>query len=101
MKLKKITHNVFNAKLHQEEANIIAKAGNKGVITIAPNMAGRGTDIQLSPEAKSAGGLAILGTECHDSRRIDKQLRGRSGRQGDPVSSQFFISLEDNLMRLF
>ncbi|YBU88859.1 MAG: preprotein translocase subunit SecA [Candidatus Walczuchella monophlebidarum] len=101
LKLKKIHHNVLNAKLHKEEANIIAKAGNKGVITIATNMAGRGTDIKLSPEAKSAGGLAILGTECHDSRRIDKQLRGRSGRQGDPGSSQFFISLEDNLMRLF
>lgn len=101
LKLRKISHNVLNAKLHKKEADIIAEAGSSGVVTIATNMAGRGTDIKLSAEAKTAGGLAILGTERHDSRRVDRQLRGRSGRQGDPGSSQFFVSLEDGLMRLF
>lgn len=96
-----ITHNVLNAKLHKKEADIIKEAGQSGVVTIATNMAGRGTDIKLSPESKTAGGLAIIGTERHDSRRVDRQLRGRSGRQGDPGSSQFYVSLEDNLMRLF
>lgn len=99
--MNKIPHNVLNAKLHQKEAEIIAQAGQAGTVTIATNMAGRGTDIKLSPEAKKAGGLAIIGTERHDSRRIDRQLRGRAGRQGDPGSSIFFISLEDDLMRLF
>src|SRR5690554_4101040 len=99
--LRKIKHNVLNAKLHQREAEIVADAGNKGVVTIATNMAGRGTDIKLSPEVREAGGLAIIGTERHESRRVDRQLRGRAGRQGDPGSSQFFVSLEDNLMRLF
>ena len=97
----KVHHNVLNAKLHKKEADIVAEAGNPGIVTIATNMAGRGTDIKLSDEVKSAGGLAIVGTERHDSRRVDRQLRGRSGRQGDPGSSQFFVSLEDNLMRLF
>lgn len=101
LKLRKIHHNVLNAKLHQKEAEIVAEAGRPGTVTIATNMAGRGTDIKLTPEAKAAGGLAIIGTERHDSRRVDRQLRGRSGRQGDPGSSQFFVSLEDNLMRLF
>ncbi|MFT3739116.1 MAG: preprotein translocase subunit SecA [Breznakibacter sp.] len=101
LKLRGIKHNVLNAKLHQREAEIIADAGQKGVVTIATNMAGRGTDIKLSPEVKAAGGLAIIGTERHESRRVDRQLRGRSGRQGDPGSSQFFVSLEDDLMRLF
>ncbi|WP_103327135.1 preprotein translocase subunit SecA [Bacteroidetes bacterium endosymbiont of Geopemphigus sp.] len=101
LKLRKISHNVLNAKLHKKEADIIAEAGSAGVVTIATNMAGRGTDIKLSDEAKIAGGLAILGTERHDSRRVDRQLRGRSGRQGDPGSSQFFVSLQDGLMRLF
>ena len=101
LKLRKIHHNVLNAKLHQKEAEIVAEAGRPGTVTIATNMAGRGTDIKLSKEAKDAGGLAIIGTERHDSRRVDRQLRGRSGRQGDPGSSQFFVSLEDNLMRLF
>lgn len=99
--LRKIPHNVLNAKLHKKEADIVAEAGNAGVVTIATNMAGRGTDIKLSDEVKAAGGLAIVGTERHDSRRVDRQLRGRSGRQGDPGSSQFYVSLEDNLMRLF
>ncbi len=99
--MRKIEHNVLNAKLHQKEADIVAKAGQKSIVTIATNMAGRGTDIKLSPEVKAAGGLAIIGTERHESRRVDRQLRGRSGRQGDPGSSVFFISLEDNLMRLF
>ena len=97
----KIPHNVLNAKQHKREAEIVAEAGNPGVVTIATNMAGRGTDIKLSPEVKEAGGLAIIGTERHDSRRVDRQLRGRAGRQGDPGSSQFYVSLEDNLMRLF
>jgi len=99
--MRKIEHNVLNAKLHQKEADIVAKAGLKGTVTIATNMAGRGTDIKLSPDVKAAGGLAIIGTERHESRRVDRQLRGRSGRQGDPGSSVFFVSLEDNLMRLF
>jgi preprotein translocase subunit SecA len=96
-----IEHNVLNAKQHKREADIVAEAGNPGQITIATNMAGRGTDIKLSDEVKKAGGLAIIGTERHDSRRVDRQLRGRAGRQGDPGSSQFYVSLEDNLMRLF
>lgn len=96
-----IEHNVLNAKQHKREAEIVAQAGNPGQITIATNMAGRGTDIKLSDEVKAAGGLAIIGTERHDSRRVDRQLRGRAGRQGDPGSSQFYVSLEDNLMRLF
>ena len=99
--IKKIKHNVLNAKLHKKEADIVAEAGNPGIVTIATNMAGRGTDIKLSEIVKESGGLAIIGTERHDSRRVDRQLRGRSGRQGDPGSSQFFVSLEDNLMRLF
>ena len=101
LKMRNIKHNVLNAKLHQREADIVAEAGKASVVTIATNMAGRGTDIKLSDEVKQEGGLAILGTERHDSRRVDRQLRGRSGRQGDPGSSQFFVSLEDNLMRLF
>ena len=101
LSIRKIDHNVLNAKLHKKEADIVAQAGNPGVVTIATNMAGRGTDIKLSQEVKDAGGLAIIGTERHDSRRVDRQLRGRSGRQGDPGSSQFYVSLEDNLMRLF
>jgi preprotein translocase subunit SecA len=99
--MKNIKHNVLNAKLHQKEADIVAEAGKAGNVTIATNMAGRGTDIKLSDEVKTNGGLAIIGTERHDSRRVDRQLRGRAGRQGDPGSSQFFVSLEDNLMRLF
>lgn len=99
--LRKIPHQVLNAKLHKKEAEIVAQAGHPGVVTIATNMAGRGTDIKLSKEVKEAGGLAIIGTERHDSRRVDRQLRGRAGRQGDPGSSQFYVSLEDNLMRLF
>ena len=99
--IRKIKHNVLNAKLHKKEADIVAEAGNPGIVTIATNMAGRGTDIKLSEIVKESGGLAIIGTERHDSRRVDRQLRGRSGRQGDPGSSQFFVSLEDNLMRLF
>ena len=99
--MRKIEHSVLNAKLHQKEADIVAKAGLKGTVTIATNMAGRGTDIKLSPEVKAAGGLAIIGTERHESRRVDRQLRGRAGRQGDPGSSVFFVSLEDELMRLF
>ena len=99
--IRKIDHNVLNAKLHKKEADIVAAAGKSGVVTIATNMAGRGTDIKLAEAVKKAGGLAIVGTERHDSRRVDRQLRGRSGRQGDPGSSQFYVSLEDNLMRLF
>ncbi len=101
LSLRKIEHNVLNAKLHQKEAEIVAQAGKSSIVTIATNMAGRGTDIKLSDEVKAAGGLAIIGTERHESRRVDRQLRGRSGRQGDPGSSVFFVSLEDNLMRLF
>ncbi len=101
LNMRKIKHNVLNAKLHKKEADIVAEAGNAGVVTIATNMAGRGTDIKLSDAVKTAGGLAIIGTERHDSRRVDRQLRGRAGRQGDPGSSQFYVSLEDNLMRLF
>ncbi|MFD2246161.1 preprotein translocase subunit SecA [Pontibacter ruber] len=101
LKLRNIRHQVLNAKLHQKEAEIVAEAGKPGTVTIATNMAGRGTDIKLTPESKAAGGLAIIGTERHESRRVDRQLRGRAGRQGDPGSSQFFVSLEDNLMRLF
>ncbi len=101
LSLRKIPHQVLNAKLHKKEAEIVAEAGCAGVVTIATNMAGRGTDIKLSKEVKEAGGLAIIGTERHDSRRVDRQLRGRAGRQGDPGSSQFYVSLEDKLMRLF
>jgi len=101
LKLRNVPHNVLNAKLHKKEADIVAEAGNSGIVTIATNMAGRGTDIKLSKAVKEAGGLAIIGTERHDSRRVDRQLRGRAGRQGDPGSSQFYVSLEDNLMRLF
>lgn len=101
LKLRNLDHNVLNAKQHQREAEIVAEAGKAGKVTIATNMAGRGTDIKISDEVKAAGGLAIIGTERHDSRRVDRQLRGRAGRQGDPGSSQFFVSLEDNLMRLF
>ena len=101
LKLRGIKHNVLNAKQHQLEAQIVAEAGRSGQVTIATNMAGRGTDIKLSPEVKERGGLAIIGTERHESRRVDRQLRGRAGRQGDPGSSQFFVSLEDKLMRLF
>ena len=96
-----IKHNVLNAKLHKKEADVVAEAGKAGIVTIATNMAGRGTDIKISDEIKNNGGLAIIGTERHDSRRVDRQLRGRAGRQGDPGSSQFYVSLEDNLMRLF
>ena len=99
--LRKVPHNVLNAKMHKKEADIVAEAGQSGQVTIATNMAGRGTDIKLSDAVKKGGGLAIVGTERHDSRRVDRQLRGRSGRQGDPGSSQFYVSLEDNLMRLF
>ena len=101
LKLRKIPHNVLNAKFHKQESEIVAEAGQAGKVTIATNMAGRGTDIKLSPEVVQAGGLAIVGTERHDSRRVDRQLRGRAGRQGDPGSSQFFVSLEDDLMRKF
>ena len=101
LQLRKIPHQVLNAKLHQKEAEIVAEAGRPGQVTIATNMAGRGTDIKLREGVKEAGGLAIIGTERHDSRRVDRQLRGRAGRQGDPGSSQFYVSLEDNLMRLF
>jgi preprotein translocase subunit SecA len=101
LKMKGLRHNVLNAKLHQREADIVAEAGKSGTITIATNMAGRGTDIKLTEEVRRAGGLAIIGTERHESRRVDRQLRGRSGRQGDPGSSQFFVSLEDELMRIF
>ena len=99
--MRKIKHNVLNAKLHQQEAQVVAEAGRAGVVTIATNMAGRGTDIKLTPEVKEAGGLAIIGTERHESRRVDRQLRGRAGRQGDPGSSVFYVSLEDDLMRMF
>ncbi len=99
--VRKIKHNVLNAKLHKKEADIVAEAGQSGTVTISTNMAGRGTDIKLGPGVKEKGGLAIVGTERHDSRRVDRQLRGRAGRQGDPGSSQFFVSLEDDLMRLF
>lgn len=101
LSIRKIKHNVLNAKLHQQEAQVVAEAGRPGVVTIATNMAGRGTDIKLSPEVKAAGGLAIIGTERHESRRVDRQLRGRAGRQGDPGSSVFYVSLEDDLMRMF
>jgi preprotein translocase subunit SecA len=101
LKRKDIKHQVLNAKLHQKEAEVVTEAGKAGTVTIATNMAGRGTDIKLGPGVKEAGGLAIIGTERHESRRVDRQLRGRAGRQGDPGSSQFFVSLEDNLMRLF
>ena len=101
LNLRKIKHNVLNAKLHQQEAQVVAEAGRPGVVTIATNMAGRGTDIKLTPEVKAAGGLAIIGTERHESRRVDRQLRGRAGRQGDPGSSVFYVSLEDDLMRMF
>ena len=101
LKLRGIKHNVLNAKQHQLEAQIVSEGGRPGQVTIATNMAGRGTDIKLTPEVKTAGGLAIIGTERHESRRVDRQLRGRAGRQGDPGSSQFFVSLEDDLMRLF
>jgi preprotein translocase subunit SecA len=101
LNLRKIQHQVLNAKQHQREAEVVRHAGEPGTVTIATNMAGRGTDIKLTPKSKAAGGLAIVGTERHESRRVDRQLRGRSGRQGDPGSSQFFVSLEDNLMRLF
>ena len=100
LKLRGIKHNVLNAKQHQLEAQVVAEAGRTGQVTIATNMAGRGTDIKLTPEVVKAGGLAIIGTERHESRRVDRQLRGRAGRQGDPGSSQFFVSLEDDLMRL-
>ena len=99
--IRHIKHQVLNAKLHQREAEIVTEAGKPGTVTIATNMAGRGTDIKLTDEVKAAGGLAIIGTERHDSRRVDRQLRGRAGRQGDPGSSQFYVSLEDDLMRLF
>ncbi len=101
LKMKKINHSVLNAKLHAQEADVVATAGKAGAVTIATNMAGRGTDIKLGEGVKEAGGLAIIGTERHESRRVDRQLRGRAGRQGDPGSSQFYVSLEDNLMRLF
>ncbi len=101
LKMRGIQHNVLNAKMHKQEAQIVEEAGKPGVVTIATNMAGRGTDIKLTPEVKAAGGLAIIGTERHDSRRVDRQLRGRAGRQGDPGTSQFYVSLEDSLMRLF
>jgi len=101
LKIRGIKHNVLNAKLHAREAEVVAEAGRSGMVTIATNMAGRGTDIKLTEEVKKAGGLAIIGTERHDSRRVDRQLRGRAGRQGDPGSSQFYVSLEDDLMRLF
>ncbi|MBK5203418.1 MAG: preprotein translocase subunit SecA [Prolixibacteraceae bacterium] len=101
LKIRGIHHSVLNAKLHAKEAEIVANAGKRGMVTIATNMAGRGTDIKIDSEVKELGGLAIVGTERHDSRRVDRQLRGRAGRQGDPGSSQFFVSLEDNLMRLF
>jgi len=101
LKMRGINHNILNAKLHKKEADIVAEAGKPGIVTIATNMAGRGTDIKLSDAVKEAGGLAIIGTERHDSRRVDRQLRGRAGRQGDVGSSQFYIALDDNLMRIF
>ena len=101
LKSIKIPHNVLNAKYHQQEAEIVAEAGQKGAVTIATNMAGRGTDIKLGEGVAELGGLLVLGTERHESRRIDRQLRGRCSRQGDPGHSKFYISLEDDLMRLF
>lgn len=101
LQMRRIPHNVLNAKLHQKEAEIVAQAGRKGTVTIATNMAGRGTDIKLTPEVKAAGGLAIIGTERHESRRVDRQLRGRAGRQGDPGTSVFYVSFEDQLMRVY
>jgi len=101
LQMRKIPHNILNAKLHKREADVVAEAGNPGIVTIATNMAGRGTDIKLSGEVKKSGGLAIIGTERHDSRRVDRQLRGRAGRQGDVGSTQFYIALDDNLMRIF
>jgi preprotein translocase subunit SecA len=101
LQMRKIPHNILNAKLHKREADVVAEAGKSGIVTIATNMAGRGTDIKLSQEVKEAGGLAIIGTERHDSRRVDRQLRGRAGRQGDVGSTQFYVALDDNLMRLF
>jgi preprotein translocase subunit SecA len=101
LQMRKIPHNILNAKLHKREANVVAEAGKPGVVTIATNMAGRGTDIKLAKEVKEVGGLAIIGTERHDSRRVDRQLRGRAGRQGDVGSTQFYVALDDNLMRLF
>ncbi|MDG1038317.1 MAG: preprotein translocase subunit SecA, partial [Polaribacter sp.] len=101
LQMRKIPHNILNAKLHKREADVVAQAGKPGIVTIATNMAGRGTDIKLSDEVKESGGLAIIGTERHDSRRVDRQLRGRAGRQGDVGSSQFYVALDDNLMRLF
>lgn len=101
LQMRAIPHNVLNAKQHQREAEVVTEAGRSGTVTIATNMAGRGTDIKIDEKSRAAGGLAIIGTERHDSRRVDRQLRGRAGRQGDPGSSQFFVSLEDNLMRLF
>ena len=101
LQMRKIPHNILNAKLHKREADVVAEAGKPGIVTIATNMAGRGTDIKLSKEVKDAGGLAIIGTERHDSRRVDRQLRGRAGRQGDVGSTQFYVALDDNLMRLF
>ena len=101
LKMRGIKHNVLNAKRHGQEAQIVREAGQANMVTIATNMAGRGTDIKLSDEVKAKGGLAIIATERHESRRVDRQLRGRAGRQGDPGSSQFFVSLEDQLMRLF
>ena len=101
LKLQKIPHSVLNAKYHRQEAEIVARAGQRGAVTVSTNMAGRGTDIKLGPGVKEVGGLAIIGTERHESRRVDRQLRGRAGRQGDPGSSQFFVALEDDLMRMF
>lgn len=101
LKMRGIKHDVLNAKQHAREADIVAHAGKAGAVTIATNMAGRGTDIKLGEGVKEVGGLAIVGTEKHESRRVDRQLRGRAGRQGDPGSSQFYISLEDDLMRMF
>ena len=101
LQMRKIPHNILNAKLHKREADVVAEAGKPGVVTIATNMAGRGTDIKLTNEVKDVGGLAIIGTERHDSRRVDRQLRGRAGRQGDVGSTQFYVALDDNLMRLF
>ncbi len=101
LQARKIPHNVLNAKQHAREAQVVAEAGLPGAVTIATNMAGRGTDIKLGPGVKEAGGLAIIGTERHESRRVDRQLRGRAGSQGDPGTSQFYVSLEDDLMRMF
>src|SRR5205814_825010 len=101
LQVKKIPHNVLNAKQHAREAQVVAESGLAGAVTIATKIAGRGTDIKLGTGVKEAGGLAIIGTERHESRRVDRQLRGRAGRQGDPGSSQFYVSLEDDLMRIF